>query len=382
MNKQTNTPSKDNINKIFQLLRIKKLPDNLDLLSDLPIIALKGVDVQTNHVLNTTLGISTIRQLAEVEITPQDQKELRKNGIPASSIEKLIAAAKIILNIKQLSSKPRKKIIFMGLDNAGKSSIINLLTNNFGIDTFIKMKPTKNIERHEIIGVDSNYTIWDFGGQNTYRTSYLDDPERFLLNINILFYVIDIQDIDRHQESFHYFKKIIDILNFLNEKPEIIILIHKFDPPIQSDPKYLEYVSKIQELFKDVISNFKYQFYTTSIYNYMPPNTEFISSIKNIFQHGFRKTDPQDYGNYINMVEHLMDSFIKFNVNVINTFRKISNRISKLESAVFKKSDATKPCDSPDSIITQKLSSIFDDIPDSINEDIKELFEKKIPHIL
>ena len=59
---------------------------------------------------------------------------------------------------------------------------------------------------------------------------YFQKPELFFTEIVILFYVIDIQDPWRFEESKKYFRKMIKILKDLNEYPPIMVYFHKFDP--------------------------------------------------------------------------------------------------------------------------------------------------------
>ena len=135
-----------NKNRIFELLRVNKIPDQIELIKDLPIIALKDLDVQTNHIIKKILGISTIKELAEVEISPEEMREIRSMGVSVSSLEKWIAASKIISDIDKIKNENKKKIVFMGLDNAGKTTIINLITGKFGLNTRLNYQQTSNSE--------------------------------------------------------------------------------------------------------------------------------------------------------------------------------------------------------------------------------------------
>src|SRR6056297_2929410 len=95
-----------------------------------------------------------------------------------------------------------KKIAIMGIDNAGKTSIITTMKKRFDVPNEIKgLKPTKQIERSSVQFLDHIIYQSDYGGQEIYRNEYLKHKDRYLAGIDLLFYVIDIQDSMRFQES-------------------------------------------------------------------------------------------------------------------------------------------------------------------------------------
>ena len=371
-----------NINKISTLLRIENIPENLELIKDLPIIALRDIDVQTNHIIRTILKISTIRELATIEISSEQMKSIRNKGISVSSMDKWIAASKIIKNIDNIEEKSKKKIIFLGLDNAGKTSIINILTNNFGIQTFTEMTPTKGVQRHELPGSESNYTIWDFGGQNTYQKQYLDNPERFLLGVDVLFYVIDIQANERYHKSFQYLKKILEIMDFLNERPEINILIHKVDPNIENDSKSYTLINEIQGLFKEILNNYQYEFFTTSIYNYLPTSINVVESLKSIFKNGLQPSSNENFSTSLDIIKNVISSFIVFNMDIVNTMKRIVDRMKTLEDIVIgndvDNEDLEKQTLKLYKNIDQSIMKFSGKNLKNLNINVEDLFGKKI----
>ena len=61
------------------------------------------------------------------------------------------------------------KILFTGLDFAGKSSIIQVLKREFS--KIAKIQPTKGAHRRVFTLLDREVSEWDLGGQKTYRIS-------------------------------------------------------------------------------------------------------------------------------------------------------------------------------------------------------------------
>ncbi len=371
-----------NKNRIFELLRVNKIPDQIELIKDLPIIALKDLDVQTNHIIKKILGISTIKELAEVEISPEEMREIRSMGVSVSSLEKWIAASKIISDIDKIKNENKKKIVFMGLDNAGKTTIINLITGKFGLNTLMGILPTKGVDRHEIVGVESNYSIWDFGGQKLYQETYLKNPERYLMGIEVMFYVVDVQDEERYYEAVHYLKKVLEVMEYLGEVPEINILLHKFDPELEEDPKWYEKIVKLQEMIKEVIDGYQCEFYTTSIYNYVMGGKNVVKELKRYLREGeVGHVINGDMKEVIGVMEDIMDAFIKFNVSIMDTLKKIMVRMRSLEEKVYgeivENESANDLISGIDKVISQEMLGIFSHGGDPLNSDIKEIFSKK-----
>ena len=78
--------------------------------------------------------------------------------------------------------KEKSKILIMGLDNAGKTSIILSLQCDTNILSYFKLKPTRGIKRINFEDFSKHYHIWDFGGQEQFRNEYLDDLKEYLID--------------------------------------------------------------------------------------------------------------------------------------------------------------------------------------------------------
>lgn len=139
-----------------------------------------------------------------------------------------------------------KKIIIIGLDNGGKTSIVRYLSGKSDMDEFFGMSPTKGFAKETIEDFGSEFLIWDFGGQEAYRQDHLNKFNKYLEGVSKVIYVIDIQDIDRYDLALEYMK---DIVNILVEEYPVLnfsVFLHKFDPGVQA---------QMPELTDDVIDN-------------------------------------------------------------------------------------------------------------------------------
>ncbi len=121
--------------------------------------------------------------------------------------------------------KESKKIIFAGLDNSGKTSIISCLKQ--GLANLGLVNPTYLVERSKIQYLGYDLIQHDMGGQKMYIQSYLKEPGQYFNEADACIYVVDIQDRDRVYNAVSYFKAVLASFTTLAIKPSIHILLHK-----------------------------------------------------------------------------------------------------------------------------------------------------------
>ncbi len=161
----------------------------------------------------------------------------------------------------------KKKMIIVGLDNAGKSTILLTMKRQLGPHNFQELQPTKGLQTEEFETDEMVYHVFDFGGQKNYREKYLERPIYFA-STDILIFVIDIQDDKRFDLALKYLDDILALINDLGEKPDCSIFFHKFDPEISDLEEYQKRSrnlrQKIRQIFKKY--SFSLKIYHTSIY--------------------------------------------------------------------------------------------------------------------
>lgn len=145
------------------------------------------------------------------------------------------------------------KIVIMGLENAGKTTIVDVITQKFKYNQLTPpdMYPTKNVERRTLS--EKNIIVWDFGGQELYRNEYLADPKYYLSSISFVYYVVDVQDYYRLFSSVMYFMTVIPKILKNSPDTEIIILFHKMDPTYDPNKKNLKrnFIDKIESFLQE-----------------------------------------------------------------------------------------------------------------------------------
>ncbi len=172
-----------------------------------------------------------------------------------------------------------RKIAFLGLDNAGKTSIITVITKRFGFEEEIsKLTPTRKISRETFKFLGIEFTRMDFGGQEKYRKTYLKTPGKFLGGTDLIFYVIDAQDYNRYIESIDYLEEILIYFKEEQINPPIAVLFHKFDPILVKEKVLNQKVLLLKQALTKYSHAFDIFFFETSIYD--------IKSIMDCFSSG------------------------------------------------------------------------------------------------
>ncbi|MHA1340074.1 MAG: ADP-ribosylation factor-like protein [Promethearchaeota archaeon] len=168
------------------------------------------------------------------------------------------------------------KILFTGLDYAGKSSIILALQREFS--QIATLKPTRQAQRKIFEYLGKKIAEWDLGGQARYRIAYLKSPSKYFDKTSVCIYVIDIQDEARLNESLSYLKDVVDEFEKLEITPPIYIFLHKYDPalkrvaPVETEKKISEIKDQVSALIPE---EFKVDFFKTSIYDLWSIMTSF-----------------------------------------------------------------------------------------------------------
>jgi len=162
-----------------------------------------------------------------------------------------------------------KKVILMGLDNSGKSSIVYCLRGVRNLMSFVSLNPTKDYDIANFEALGSKYSIWDFGGQEQFRNEHLEKLDKHFTGTDKLIYVIDVQDSERFDLAVDYLKKILDYLINSKVRLEFSIFLHKWDPDLALFNRAIDYkrVNKLIKEVKDLVPpEFPYKFQKTSIY--------------------------------------------------------------------------------------------------------------------
>jgi GTPase SAR1 family protein len=173
----------------------------------------------------------------------------------------------------------------MGLDNAGKTSIITAITKRFGFEEEVfKLMPTRKIARDAFRFLGVEFIRMDFGGQSQYREEYLKYPSKYISGTDLIYYVIDAQDLDRYVETIDYLDEILLYLKEEQEYPPICILFHKLDPQIIKDMELNKRILTLKQALTRYSHDFTIFFFETSIYDIKSIMDAFSSGLSLLFE--------------------------------------------------------------------------------------------------
>jgi len=238
---------------------INELEDILNLKPD----TLIGIDKVSSDTLED-YNIKNIGDLAKVSLENlPDVKE-----VPSSILIKWVKIAQIVVKAIKEQLKSHKKLLMIGLDNGGKTSILAVLQDRFSI--IKSLLPTRGVKRERLDFFGYPIISWDLGGQVQYREKlYFNRPELFFTEADLLLYVIDTQDSDRFPESANYYRQVLKALKDLNEFPPILVVLSKSDKDFRSSVDWQNNVKIIKNKFNQVTTefeNFSVVYADTTIY--------------------------------------------------------------------------------------------------------------------
>lgn len=137
-----------------------------------------------------------------------------------------------------------KQILILGLDDAGKTTLFNLMTG----------KTKKNMETLPTISYNiendskyKNFTIWDIGGKASLRVLWSSIYKN--IAVNSIIFVVDISNEDRILEAKMELKKLMN-----EEELRSTFLIMLFNDKFQGDESKTlsrEEEKKMQQIFEE-----------------------------------------------------------------------------------------------------------------------------------
>ena len=210
-----------------------------------PLIALLDISEDEFNLLKEN-KLETINDLAEKWVEYYEKLAKR---IPKERINSWIAASRLLSIEESEKVTSGAKIIMVGTDNAGKTSLSIALKHRGALSLLFQklyaLTPTRGLLRSkiEVFGMDVH--IHELGGQSIYREDYLTNPQQYFIGTDIIIFVVDIQAKERFEECFEYLKQITNVTNTLKLKVPWKIFFHKSDPEYELDDKSSEVFSSM-----------------------------------------------------------------------------------------------------------------------------------------
>ena len=221
------------INELDEALKFK--PDTLI-----------GIDkISSENLIEN--NINNIEELAHLSL--ESLPNIKE--IPNNVLIKWVKVAQVLEKAIKEKTRTHKKILMIGLDNGGKTSILAVLQDKFSI--IKSLLPTRGVKREKLDFFGYPILSWDLGGQVQYREKlYFNRPELFFTDADLILYVIDTQDSDRFAETANYFRQVLKVLKDLNESPPILVVLSKSDQDIRTTLEWQNNVSAIKNKFNNI----------------------------------------------------------------------------------------------------------------------------------
>ncbi len=352
-----------------RFLDIDYYPTSLSSILDLEISKLKNLEEEDIDKFKK-IKLTNLRELSMVPVSDYE-KLSKKAQINNITFQKALIAAILIANSwskrNQYLKKPKMKVVVAGLSSAGKTSLINRLVNDINYNDMVNLEPTigANVEEYQSEKID--LILWDLGGQQDNINEYIESPERFFVQVDVLIFVVDSQDDVRYVEAVKYLSDITNILAFLNENPYFVVLLNKADSDVVNDPDFqikVEYLTdKISDVFMISEKSWNFDITPTSIYNFYSSEPDIAKSIKNIFS---KEKTEMDSSKFLPNIEEKLQKILDINLKLMD---KVVIELSELKRAVVRIS----PSD-----ISQSLFSVpFEKVPLDYISNNQALTEKE-----
>jgi len=128
----------------------------------------------------------------------------------------------------------KSKILILGLDNSGKTTILLSLKEDTNLLSYLSLKPTRGVNIEQFKEPNLSIYVWDFGGQKEYRSDYITNFTKYIKEVDEILYIIDIQDHRRYDEALKYLEEIIFSIEQEQNGIELSIFLHKYDPYLKN----------------------------------------------------------------------------------------------------------------------------------------------------
>jgi len=148
--------------------------------------------------------------------------------------------------------KIRLKVVFVGLTQAGKTSIVQVAMEDSLPQETMSNPATVDISRKIIKKEKTPILVFDVGGQFQYiERIFKDWRDKTFSDVNIAVFVVDAANLEKISEAKHYFDLTAKNLYQYSSNVHFYLFIHKMDliPKTERD-NIVDQIKELLEVFK------------------------------------------------------------------------------------------------------------------------------------
>ncbi len=158
-----------------------------------------------------------------------------------------------------------KKILFLGLSQSGKTSIVKTVFEKRPPEGTVDLDATVRFDRALYNYKDHQIYTFDVGGQISFLEEAIEiQKEHIFSDVFALIFVVDITNVGTYTSSRQYLLRTIRNVYELSDNPKIVLLAHKQD---LIEEKYREEALRVFQTYFDLEKLESVQLKTTSIYD-------------------------------------------------------------------------------------------------------------------
>ncbi len=164
-------------------------------------------------------------------------------------------------------SKAPRKIIMMGLAEAGKTTIYKVALGGKNPEDLKQYDATLEYTREIRQVASETMAVFDVGGQESFLEKFTGEMAQVIFsNLDVLLYVIDISHLEILPRSKFYFDRAISQLRKYSPSAKVAVFLHKSDTISKENRENV--MQLVQEfMLSDIGSDINVGVYITSIYD-------------------------------------------------------------------------------------------------------------------
>ncbi|NHI94284.1 MAG: hypothetical protein EAX96_17465 [Candidatus Lokiarchaeota archaeon] len=329
------------INDLFDI-EIKNYNITLEEIMLLPVEAMKGISAMVAEELTEIFNIRTIGDLLTKEISKEQVRRSIKKGISIGDLKTWRMIANKIYSIDGLKlGQKERTIVLLGLKGAGKTTLVRLLKQDIGLDTILDVAPSEDIGQYEIQAKNANLTLWDV--QSKFVEKFINKVSAvYFKSVELIFFVIDIQDSSNFEEVIQYFEKIMKMIKKLDESPDFFIIFNKADPEFVKTPTFQANYDNLKPRLKKLLeyNKISHEFFISSVYGlYGVEAASQVSKIAETVKKRKKITTKKDkedsleykFNELYTVVDNLFDLVLKLTNSINSRLEKLEEKVSFIE---------------------------------------------------